>query len=298
MEVSEMKNLNSTIDLLPPTINIHLTRLCNFKCGYCYAAFSEIDSKNLPFEELSLIIQMIAEAPASHGSLRKVNFAGGEPLLYPHILEAIHLSKKLGLQTSLVTNGSLLTERSIAQLQGRLDILALSIDSSVSKTNGTIGRASAKVTPDNKFYKALAEKIHDAGIRLKVNTVVNRWNLQQNVGQFVATLRPFRWKLFQVKEVIGQNDSSFSNFSVTEKEFLEFASRNKDAMPPDILVVPETAEMMIASYAMIGPNGCFFDDSLKQHRYSQPIIQVGLMNAFQQVQFSVKKFLDRGGWYV
>jgi radical S-adenosyl methionine domain-containing protein 2 len=284
--------------VLPETINIHLTRACNFGCGFCYAGFAECDSSRIPPENLRAILDAIARAERlASGRNRKVNFAGGEPLLYPGLPQIVGFSKELGLVTSMVTNGSLLDEAMLESLAGGLDICAVSLDSGAPSTNLAIGRCGRGFTPNAEFYQALAMGVRRAGIRLKINTVVNRLNLTEALGALVAELRPFRWKLFQVKEVIGQNEQTFSELAISEAEFEDFVARNRRLVPPGVAVVPETSEEMTASYAMIGPDGRFFDSVCGYYRYSRPIVEVGILEAFQDVSFDAGKFVSRGGVY-
>jgi len=283
---------------LPETINIHLPRGCNFACRFCYAEFAECSSTRIPPDQLRQILDAIGRAdPLPTARNRKVNFAGGEPLLYPGLPGIIEFSKGLGLMTSLVTNGSLLDERVMARLSRSLDICAVSMDSGIAETNDAIGRCGKAFWPDAQFYWTFAQRIRDAGMRFKVNTVVNRLNLSENLGELVASLLPFRWKLFQVKEVMGQNNKSFAELAISVTEFEDFVARNRVFVPPSVAVVPETANDMTASYAMIAPNGCFFDSSRGHHRYSRPILEVGIVEAFQEVAFDTEKFVRRGGSY-
>ena len=61
------------------------------------------------------------EALAEAG-FAKMNFAGGEPVLCPWLPRLVHRTKGIGFSTSVVTNGSLITEpggtRSPAALTG------------------------------------------------------------------------------------------------------------------------------------------------------------------------------------
>ena len=41
---------------------------------------------------------------------------------------------------------------------------------------------------------------------MKLNTVVNAMNLDDDMSELVLKLRPDRWKIFQVLPVDGQND--------------------------------------------------------------------------------------------
>lgn len=283
---------------LSETINIHLTRSCNFGCRFCYAGFAECGAVRLTTAQVNQIIVLASEvAPLTNGGRRKVNFAGGEPFLHPGLIEIIRFTKRLGLKTSVVTNGSLLTERTIAELSGALEICALSVDSSSIKTNEAIGRCSTTFRPEAGYYRNLANQVRAGGMRLKINTVVNRLNLSENLGELVATLAPFRWKLFQVKKVIAQNDHGFDGFAISAAEFDDFVARNRRLLPDSIAVIPETAEDMTASYAMIAPNGCFFDCVHDVYRYSRPITEVGIIEAFRDVAFSEEKFMLRGGRY-
>lgn len=252
----------------------------------------------IPPDQLRHLLEMIrCTDPLPSGRRRKVNFAGGEPLLFSGLPSIIEFCKHLGLMTSLVTNGSLLDQRTIARLSGSLDICALSTDSGVAETNNAIGRCGKKFRPDAQFYLALAHQIKTADIRLKINTVVNHLNLSENVGDLVALLQPFRWKLFQVKQVIGQNDKTFAELAISVAEFEDFVARNRRLVPSSVAVVPETADDMTGSYAMIAPNGCFFDSTSGCHRYSRPILEVGIIEAFQDVAFDADKFVNRGGLY-
>lgn len=284
--------------VLPETINIHLTRACNFGCRFCYAEFTECDTVRIPPGKLRSILEGIGRAaPPPTGHRRKVNFAGGEPLLYPGLPEIIEFCKQVGLVTSLVSNGSLLDEHAIGRLSGCLHICTLSVDSVSPRTNDLIGRRSQNCLPDVSFYLTLAERIRTAGIHLKINTVVNRLNLSETLGDTVAAMRPFRWKLFQVKRVIGQNEKSFAELAICAAEFEDFVTRNRRLVPSSIAVVPETADEMTGSYAMIAPNGCFFDSASGFHRYSRPILEVGISEAFRDVAFDAEKFMKRGGSY-
>ena len=44
------------------------------------------------------------------------------------------------------------------------------------------------------------------GVRIKVNTVVTRSNLKEDLTGFILEACPERWKLLQVLPVKGQND--------------------------------------------------------------------------------------------
>ena len=61
------------------------------------------------------------------GGMRKINFAGGEPFLRPKFLGNLvrYCKKELGINTSIITNGSRVTEDWFRKYGEYLDILGV-----------------------------------------------------------------------------------------------------------------------------------------------------------------------------
>jgi radical S-adenosyl methionine domain-containing protein 2 len=64
-----------------------------------------------------------------------------------------------------------------------------------------------------------------------------------------------------------------------------------------VTFVAESNAVMSGSYAMLDPAGRFFDNTTGAHRYSRPVLQVGVEDAFRDVAFDAGKFEARGGAY-
>ena len=73
-------NLTAGCTVFPMVINIELTDRCPLNCPYCYKELE--NSINLDFPVLS---KALHEFSANGG--KYVLLSGGEPLLYPHLLE-------------------------------------------------------------------------------------------------------------------------------------------------------------------------------------------------------------------
>jgi radical S-adenosyl methionine domain-containing protein 2 len=285
---------NST---LIPSINFHLWEPCNMRCKFCFATFQDVKHSilpkgHLPKEQCIEVVKAIAQA-----GFEKINFAGGEPTLCPWLPELIQMAKKLGMTTSIVTNGSKLTDAYLAKLQGHLDWIAVSIDSLDETTNLVAGRAIiGKKVINEKFYAEMLQRIHAFGFKLKLNTVVNRTNFKQDMSDFVIMTQPLRWKIFQVLPIVGQNDKYINEFVISDDHFKTFLSINQKAATK-VKMVPETNEQIKDSYVMIDPAGRFFSDGTGIHHYSKPILEVGMKAALAEVQMSYEKFVDRDGYY-
>lgn len=280
-----------------PAVNYHLWEPCNMRCGFCFATFQDVKKSilpkgHLPKEESLTLIKKLAVAGFS-----KITFAGGEPTLCPWINELIQEAKNNGLTTMIVTNGSQLTTSFLKENQGKLDWITLSIDSLHEETNIKTGRALFGKRPfSTDKYKELVIEIKKYGYGLKINTVVSKYNKDENLIDFIEFAEPKRWKLFQVLPVVGQNDNKVDDFLISDDEFKIFIDKNQ-TKNETIDIVPETNNEMKGSYAMIDPAGRFFDNSTGTYIYSSPINEIGCDNALKQMNYNYFKFLSRKGEY-
>ncbi len=106
---------------------------------------------------------------------------------------------------TVVTNGSLVKEKWLQQYAKYLDIMAVSCDSFDENTNMMIGRGKGTHL---KTFVTLSELCRKHNIMFKVNTVVCRYNINEDMNAMIEKVAPFRWKCFQVLVVSGENDSS------------------------------------------------------------------------------------------
>ena len=212
----------------------------------------------------------------------------------------IRRAKSFGVITSIVTNGSLITPDWLDNLAGSLDIIALSIDSVDSETQVKIGRVEKgkdRTPVSQQGYLDLSELIRGRGIRLKVNTVVNRFNHTEDFRSFILAMQPERWKIFQALQVNGQNDARISEFAISESQFEQYVEHNRSVERCGIRVVPESNDLMTGSYVMVDPLGRFFDNTKGHHMYSQPILDIGVIAALEDVTVDTNLFHLRGGNY-
>ncbi len=267
------------------------------RCKFCFATFQDVKKTLLPKGHLpkEQAIEVVRHL-AAHG-FDKITFAGGEPTLCPWLTDLIRTAKEAGMTTMIVTNGTGLKEAFLLANKDHLDWIAISIDSLKEATNVAIGRAISGRTPFTaEAYLALIDRVKAHGYRLKLNTVVNRFNWKEDLSQHIRHAKPERWKVLQALPIIGQNDSQIDDLVVSEAQFEAFLQRH-DSLAEITRIVPETNAQVRGSYVMVDPAGRFFDDAEGVHRYSKPILEVGTRIAIQQVCYDAKKFEQRGGIY-
>ena len=280
-----------------PSVNYHLWKACNMRCRHCFATFQDIEPQFLPKghlgrEDCVLVVNAIAEL-----GFQKINFAGGEPTLCPWLPDLTRQAKELGLTTSVVTNGSRITQEWLESVKGSLDWVALSIDSLHPDTLLRTGRTTREGPMSELDYLRVVDLLRQFGIRVKINTVVMRSNLTEDLTDFIFEARPERWKLLQVLPVSGQNDGGVDEQLVSIDEFQEYVERTRLVEMAGVAVVPENNDLMIGSYIMVDPAGRFFDNVAGHHTYSRPILEVGVEVALRDISIDPERFLSRGGSY-
>lgn len=267
------------------TASFHIIKPCNMKCKFCYATFDDMQIINqLPKNDAFNILDKLKAK-----GLQKITFAGGEPLLYKWLIEVVTYSKAIGLTTSIITNGSLLTDELLEKFKGELDWIGVSIDSLNETTNNLIGRTNKKKIN----YLELCLKIKEAGFRLKINTVVNSYNWHDDLNNFIDKVKPDRWKVFQALRVEGQNDKQFDEIKVSKEQFENFLNNHKHQKA----IVVEDNEAMTGSYLLIDPQGRLFENSKGKHTYSKPLQDNDIDICLSEINLNREMFIKRGGIY-
>jgi len=265
------------------SVNFHIWAKCNYSCRFCFAKFKDY-KEILTKEEAFKIIDKLY-----YFGVHKINFAGGEPTLCPYLDELLKYSKKLGLTTSIISNGSGITKKFIINNHNFINWLGLSIDTGIESIQFALGRGNgkhvSKIIEKVKFIKKFP-------INLKINTVVTALNYQENMAKLLDILKPDRWKVFQVLPIENENREFISDLLISRKQFNYFIQRHKKYNP-----IIENNDLMINSYVMIDPKGRFFQNSNNYYKLSQPILDVGIRTAFEEICWNYSKFIERKGIY-
>lgn len=249
-----------------------------------------------PAEQGELIDRLV------DGGVGKINFAGGEPTLEPHLgglCRRIKERSRGKCAVSIVSNGydlPLLIEESAEWI----DWAALSLDSGDDRVNAAIGRTKPGI-PYVEGMLELGEMLRSRGVGVKCNTVVNRCNVDEDMSEVIRRLAPRRWKLFQMLPVVGENKGNAADYEVSGEEFQGFVERHRHLSDAGVRIVPEDNAHMTGSYLMIDPKGRFFwhvpQGGSRGVEYGDPILKVGLEEALKPVRFSERMYHARGAEY-
>ncbi|WP_199052008.1 viperin family antiviral radical SAM protein [Aquitalea sp. ASV15] len=302
MKVRFTKPLGKTKQLPELVINWHITEACNYRCSYCYAHWEgrdrevvhDIQASSRMLENLWLYFHPKNLSNPLRQQMDwqgvRLNLAGGEPLLYPErVHQILSNAREIGFTTSLITNGSLLSTDLAQHLAPNLSMLGISLDSGITTTNKLIGRQSrhGQLLSIEHLQDAINVARHwNPELKTKLNTVVNGLNCHEDLSTVIRCLAPQRWKVLRMLPIVT------NQLMVSDADFQGFVARHRALR--DIMCVEDNTEMT-ESYVMIDPLGRFFQNALGQsrYRYSRPISEIGVAQAFATVGVDADKFCAR-----
>jgi radical SAM family uncharacterized protein len=143
-----------------------LTYNCNLRCKMC--PFWKRSNKDLSTETEKTILRRIYDSGAC-----AIAFEGGEPLLRKDLREILAFSRSLPLQTSLVTNGTLLASRIDEIAQYINGAIYVSLDG-LEKTHDAIRGVSGS-------FERTIEGITEASKRVSV--IINTTIMDENIDE-------------------------------------------------------------------------------------------------------------------
>lgn len=293
-------------------VNLHVTERCNYRCTYCFGKWGLLQESSAETSvwadtaEAYRIMQGLADKfrhDRGRDNSIRFNFVGGEPALLPNIDDLVDYARTiLKTRVSYVTNGLMLRRFDPEWTAENIDIVGISVDSSLQDTNHEIGRVTRSgkafdLTAAGTRVHAIRKAAHRLKIRqpeIKVNTVVSELNYRENFDAVLAAIKPDRWKILKMLPVYS------AKTAISDEDFRSFAKRHRKYVRKrsgfkGVVITTEDNDEMTGSYAMVDPLARFFwYDELPEsgYRYSEPMTDVSVDKAWTVagVHWDAQKF--------
>lgn len=227
----------------------NITSRCNENCKFCYRIMTNSEND---LERNKKILELLSLL-----SVNKISWTGGEPLLYPNLIELLKMSKSYGIVNNLITNGKLLSKEKITELEPYLDYITLSYDSIDSITNKIIGRGAEH----GAHVLEILDYIHDnkTDVKIKINTLVSKYNKEDvtSIGKILLKYNIERWRLFKFIPLRNYAIRNSENFKISNEEFKHVVTNVKKLYGEHIQISERNEEKIESYYLLINSVGDF-----------------------------------------
>lgn len=114
-----------------------ITTDCQLECLYCpyVTGKNKKSAKVISIDDCRRIIPVLAK------HINEIVFTGGEPFLYSNIFKLIDIANDFNIETSIITNGLLLDDKTIDRIENsKIKRISISLDSTNEFINDSIRR--------------------------------------------------------------------------------------------------------------------------------------------------------------
>ena len=152
-------------------LQVHVTEKCNLRCQHCY---NESWTRDLSMEHFLIIVKQFKRLLKITNTGGTVYLTGGEPLLWPHLLDAIQILTKERIPPRVFTNGTLITADMAKQLSdSRVRFVQVSLDGAQETNDSIRGEKSF-----DKAITGIKHLLHQ-GIEVTLMVTVMKRNLSE-----------------------------------------------------------------------------------------------------------------------
>ena len=187
-----------------------------------------------------------------------------------------------------ITNGYCLTPEFIDRNKDKIDMIGISVDGTNEDINRKSGRVTKKgeVLTNERLYE-LSDHIHEAGVRLKINTQVMKPTCNEDFHDLIRRVMPDKWKLLRTSIREDVNIDA-KGFVASEREFNDFVKRHKDLDP-----IVEDSEDIKNAYYMVFQYGEFVCVEGDSHRHLMPLMFGDVKESLSQIPHNEEGYKKR-----
>jgi len=164
--LSKLEVAEAIFSIKIKSIDWEITRDCNLNCKHCIVSSPQNNTEVKTTEQIIRAINKLY-----NNGLREISFTGGEPMLFPGIIDILKYNKEKGIKSRILTNGILLTKSKVKTISGLISEVGVSLDGITEESNDFIR--------GNGSYKRIIKGINnlkEAGISFSIYFTLHKRN--------------------------------------------------------------------------------------------------------------------------
>ncbi|MGB3223332.1 MAG: radical SAM protein [Desulforhopalus sp.] len=259
------------------SLELELSRLCNLRCIYCYASSGVALENELTLDEIFNVI----DQARGLGAKKIIVLGGGEPLVYPHIMEVIEYIREKNLIVDLFTNGLALTSEVAEKLYALGVGVVLKMNSLKPEVQDYLGGKAGTLAGINKALAALQDAGYpDEEHSLGVETIICRPNYEE---------LPELWRWARKEGIVPYVEAMTMQGRATEHQDLEVSAAEVKALFEELSRIDR--EEFLCSWH---PHPPLVASQCARHEYSCTVTAIGEVNPCPGVSVSVGNIREKG----
>lgn len=188
------------------TVLLELTYRCNLDCFFCYNDL-ELTGKAMTREDYFALLEDLARM-----QVLNLVLSGGEPLAHPEFFAIGARARELGFVVRVKSNGHALRGPMAKRLKREVDpfVVEVSLHGACAETHDRQTRVGGS------FDRLMANfgEMQAAGLRLKINSTLTRWN-ENEVVEMMAIAESFGVQLQFDPEVSPRDDGDTGPLAIS-----------------------------------------------------------------------------------
>ncbi len=263
-EIAETRARNGLLSL-----ELELSRACNLRCIYCYASSGQPLAGELSLAEIFAVI----DQAKALGARKIIVLGGGEPLIYPHLIEVLRYIRKKNLVADLFTNGLAMNELLARQLFDLGVGVVLKMNSRNAEVQDYLGGRQGTHEGICRALHCLQDAGYpDADHSLGVETIICRQNYQE---------LPELWRWARNEGIVPYVEALTMQGRATEHHDLEVPAAEVRVLFEELARIDR--EEFMCGWA---PHPPLVASQCARHEYSCTVTAVGDINPCPGVNVS------------
>lgn len=202
-------------------LTLEITNKCPLRCEFCSSNVGHCQEMSYSLKELKSIVDEVSTL-----GCKTISLSGGEPLVYPRLLEISKYIKDKGISLRIYTSGNLFYGQSIGPLDASLasSLKTLGINELIFSIHGGEPELHDRVTNVKGSFKNLINSLRIAnnfGLKTELHFVVTKRNFRE-FPKIYSIAKQFNVELIRilrfVPQGVGAKSKSLLELNIKETE--------------------------------------------------------------------------------